>query len=250
MKIKVTKPLLILTAGVLLVAGGAFGATKAAEEHSSETEGVAVETAEFTVDLMEKQDGKYQSVAGTSEEPKALQITSLNQVSAGKEELAVDHPYSEEVKVVNKSDGDFPQYVRVVVIKYWTDKDGNKDTEANPDYIKLETVDGWAAESNEDNAEETIYYYKKPLDKDCEAQLLKAISFDENVLDAYKSTTYDEDGNPLVTIKGYQDKYFKIEVRVDAIQDRHAEDAMLGAWGIDAQFDDAGNLISIDGDTL
>ena len=63
-------------------------------------------------------------------------------------------------------------------------------------------------------------------------------------------TTYDEDGNALVTIEGYQDKSFKIEVRVDAIQARHAKDAMLGAWGIDAQFDEAGNLISIDGDTL
>ena len=47
-----------------------------------------------------------------------------------------------------------------------------------------------------------------------------------------------------------QSKDIRIEVRVDAIQARHAKDAMLGAWGIDAQFDEAGNLISIDGDTL
>ena len=250
MNIKVTKPLLILAAGVILVAGGAFGAigaTKAEGEYSSKAEGVSFETAEFTVDLMENQNGKYQSVAGSAEAPKTLEITSLSNVTAGKEEIQVEHPYEEEVKVVNNSKGDFPQYVRVVVSKYWTDLDGNKDTEADPEFINLETTGDWAAVPSESNTEETVYYYKKPLEKNAEAQLLKSISFDKDVLDAYKITKTDEDGNKVVTIKGYQKKKCNIEVRVDAIQARSAKDAILGAWGIDVTFDDAGNITSIDG---
>lgn len=245
MKINVKNPLFLLAAGVILVGGSTFGATKAVEEYSSASQAVQFETADFHVDLLEKQADQIVSVAGNDDKAGTLAITSLKNVSEGKEELKVNTPYDEDVRVQNTSKGDFPQYVRVVVDKYWIDKDGKKDESAKPEYITLAADPNWIALESEDNKEQTVYYYTKPLAKGEIATLLKSVTLDQGVLTEYTKTVRDAEGNKLVTIAGYEDKSFKIDVRVDAVQTHHAKDAMLGAWGVDVTIDEAGTITSI-----
>ena len=37
----------------------------------------------------------------------------------------------------------------------------------------------------------------------------------------------------------------KVDVEVDAIQKAAAQDAMLAEWGMDVEFDDNGNIVSV-----
>lgn len=245
MKINVKNPLFILAAGAILVTGSTFGATKAVQEYTSAPQAVQFETAEFYVNLKEEQDGKLVSVAGTDEKPGTLVIPALAGVNEGKEELQVNYEYPERVVVENNSDGDFPQYVRVVVDKYWLDEEGNKDQSANPEYITLGAKSDWLKVESEDDKEQTVYYYTKPLAKGEVADLLESVSLDKGVLIEYSKTEVDEDGNKLVTISGYEGKSFRIDVKVDAVQTHHAKDAILGAWGIDVTIDNAGTITSI-----
>ncbi|QFJ53613.1 hypothetical protein [Pseudobutyrivibrio xylanivorans] len=250
MKGLMKKPLFVLATGVILVAGSAIGvtqATRAAETTSSQEQGVQFETAEFTVDLQEKQDGSFVTVAGTNDKPGKLVFTSLDDVSKGKEEIKVNHNYPEEVRVVNNSDGEFPQYVRVTVTKCWIDENGKKDTGADPELITLNTESGWSMlQTSAGNKESAVFYYTKPITKGQAVTLIDSVSLGEGVINAYSRTS--EDG--CVTIEGYEGKTFEVQVRVDAVQAHHAEEAMLGAWGVLAEFDASGNLISIDGENL
>ncbi len=247
MKINVKHPLFVLAAGVILVGASAFGTTKAVNEYSSETQGVTFETAKFSVDLIENQSGNAVSVAGSDTEPGKLALTSFSDVVSGKAEIQVNQKYSEEVFVKNTSEGDFPEYVRVTVVKDWVDADGEKITDADPTLIQLMTSEGWL-EVDSTNGEEAVFYYTKPLAKGQQAKLLDGIQLEEGVLDGYRIERVDpddEDGQKLVTIIGYQDKNFEIQVRVDAVQARHAKEAMLGAWGVDATIATDGTISGI-----
>ena len=247
MKMNVKHPLLILAAGFVLVGAGAFGTTRAVEEYSSEKQGVQFETAKFSVDLIEEQSSGEVTVAGTNTEPATLVLSSFDNVRSGMEEIKVDYPYPEVVWVQNNSDGEFPEYVRVVVDKSWIDENGDKDTSADPSLINLNQTAGWS--KIDSGNEQTIFYYKKPLTKNEKVQLLSSIQLDKKVIDGY-SRTETIDGNKYVTIEGYERKAFNIQMRVDAVQAHHAEDAMLGAWGVVAEFNEDGTIKSIDGTDL
>ena len=247
MKINVKHPLFILAAGLVLVGAGAFGTTRAVEEYSSGTQGVQFETAKFSVDLIEEQSSGEITVAGSHTKPATLALSAFDKVKAGTEEIKVDYPYPEKVWIQNNSGGEFPEYVRVVVDKNWVDENGDKDTSADPALIGLNAASGWS--KIDSGKEQTVFYYTKPIEKSEKIQLLESIQLDKKVIDGYSKTEII-DGNKYVTIEGYESKTFSIQMRVDAVQAHHAEDAMLGAWGVVAEINEDGTIKSIDGTDL
>ena len=86
-------------------------------------------------------------------------------------------------------------------------------------------------DTSDENNEVVYCYYKKPID-------------------SKTSTTHVVDAIKIADLKNAdQDLYspltIKVDVEVDAIQKVAAKDAILAEWGLDAQFDSNGNIVSI-----
>ena len=69
---------------------------------------------------------------------------------------------------------------------------------------------------------------------------------------SYVTTVQKKGDDP--SIKGtivneykYNGESFFVEVRVDAVQAHNAEEAMLGAWGIDTTVNESGVITSLNG---
>lgn len=263
--IKVKSPLFILAAGLVLVGASVIGGYTIAKETSSSTQGVQFETATFQVDLSEVQGEDYVTVAGSNTAPGTLKFSDpdLKAVMDGTQEIKTNHKYKEYIKVTNNSSGEFPEYVRVVVTKRWVKKhvvDGKEvwktDTSADPNQIvlSLEPNTDWKVlelapgETRDD--EKTVYYSPKPLSQNESKKLIDGITIkDEAIVRNTEIETIDED--EYVTISSYDNRAFEIKVKVDAVQARHTEDAMLGAWGEVVKFnDDNVTIKSIDGKAL
>ncbi len=232
--IKIKNPLFILAAGLLLVAGSTFGvATSAQKADGAKVESVGFSTAKISVKLEEQQgdtDEDYAKVAwmdtdGTTKSSD-LQFVNLTSIKPGE-------TYAENLRVVN--DSDYPEYVRVVVRKYWVNADG-KDVNIDPAYITLHRTEDWI-EKDSESGEEVIYYYKNPIGKGEKAQFLNGISFDKEIgKEKSKTVTTTETSEGKVieskTTYEYDGKQFKVEARVDAVQANSAEDAINAAWGV------------------
>ncbi|MBR5638092.1 MAG: hypothetical protein IKW81_14335 [Pseudobutyrivibrio sp.] len=263
MRFNVKNPLFILAAGLLLVAGSAFGSTKAEKAQGATVESVEFQTAKISAKLQEKQGENYVDVAGvkvhedgtTEDFANALLFKSLANVKAGSELLKVENPYEEKIQVLNDSDGEYPEYIRVVVRKYWVDEENKKDSSLDPTLIKLDVADGWGAIES-DSHEEVVYYYRNPVNQTTEANkpvdFVKSITFDRRIKDDHTTTITKTpvEGGTLIESTGaygYNGKSFVVEMRVDAVQAHSGAEAMHGAWGVEAGMDSNGKLNSIDG---
>lgn len=142
--------------------------------------------------------------------------------------------YPEKISVENT--GAAPEYVRVVVRKYWT-KDGKKATDLTPDLISIVSTGDWFINDAETTDEMTVYYCKKQLNKGDTSQLVEAIRIDDNEkidLDE-KTVKTEKDGD--TTIYTYIYKYdgysVNIEAEAQAVQTHNADDAIKSVWGVD-----------------
>lgn len=128
--------------------------------------------------------------------------------------------------------GDFPSYIRITLTKYWSDSHDEKNFDADSAKILLENNNSdWIIDTSDENNEVVYCYYKKPID-------------------SKTSTTHVVDAIKIADLKNAdQDLYspltIKVDVEVDAIQKVAAKDAILAEWGLDAQFDSNGNIVSI-----
>lgn len=245
MKKYVKNPLMLFAAGLVIVGASGAGATRAAMTYSTEAEQVDFSTSKLSVDIMELQKKDYVSVKES-----ALSFTSimeeLNLTDNDKENdrpLTIGKAYPEEVQVVNDSTGNYKEYVRVVVKKGWTDVDGKKDLFLNPSLIKLGVSADWITAS-ESTEEEQIYYFNRPLNNGEAVKFLESITIDNEVLTYVKTVDGDVAGTVVNEYK-YNDKKFFVELRVDAVQEHNAKDAILGAWGVNATLDSNGQITDI-----
>lgn len=257
MKINLKNPLFIFGVGALLVAGSFLGATNAAGTPTREK--VEFKTVQIGVELQEdistdSEESNYVKVDGDG----ALVLKSLDAVKDGSEIMEPGNLYPERVRVVNNSptDGEAPEYVRVVVRKYWIDDSGNKDTRIDPSVIQLLATDDWGGVASP-SGEEVIYYCKKPINKGESSQVIESVSFEKDIekylylMKATQTTTRTdtEEGIIIESFRTYGGQKFVVEMKVDAVQAHGAEQAMLGAWGVNAKFE--GDILkSIDGKTL
>ena len=126
----------LLSASVVLLAGSTVGSARAALTYYSENYGAQVEVSNIGVSLVE------------------------NDKVISKRDYASNGKWDEEaIKVTNS--GSIDSYVRVILKKSWTNKEGVKDTTLSPDLIDLNLKEGsgWVIDKNASTKERTILYY-------------------------------------------------------------------------------------------
>lgn len=139
-----------------------------------------------------------------------------------------------------KNSESYDLYTRVKITKYWGKADQaadgqvtgfTKDTTKDASKITLKLdEENWLVPDIEvgDSSEEVILYYKKPLAAgETTTDFLKGLQIDTALGNAYTDTD------------------IMLEIETDAVQKIAAQDAILTEWGLAAEFDDAGNLISV-----
>ena len=128
-------------------------------------------------------------------------------------------------------------YVRVTIYRYWENEDGTKDTSSkdDPEYLdpaqlKFNVADGWLIFDGDEYSEVMYAYYTRPLDPG-EAAL---------IIDSYTYLDVTQNNNL------YADKTIHIEFYGYGIQTIAAKEAFKAEWGVDVEFDDNQNIISIE----
>lgn len=186
------------------------------------------------------------------------------------EEFHLGVHYAERLEVHNPSAIDtngqqqnIDQYVRVTITRYWTDqegKDGKKLASLDPALIQLllggvdiatdegEKVlfgNGWLVDSEASTDERMVLYYAKPVKAgektDPFADTFMVSGDAAKVIDE-KTVSNDKDGVTVEHVYRYNNACFHLDVRVDAVQDHHAADAIQSAWGRTVTIDEAGKL--------
>ena len=156
-------------------------------------------------------------------------------------------PYVENIRVVNNSPGGYDEYVRVTVKKSWYINDTEKDTELEPGNIDPGFESGWIIA--DETKESATYYYTKPLKVNEAAQLVNSIKIKNDVWDDVDVKFVKDSKNTLYDHYNYNNRKMRLDVEVDAVQAHNGEEAMLGAWGVNAKIAADGTITSVDGST-
>lgn len=155
------------------------------------------------------------------------------------------------------------QYVRVTITRYWTDKegeDGQKLANLDPALIQLllDGVDiaadegegalyarGWLVDPEASTDERMVLYYSEPVgpgDKTSPFADTFMVSGDAAKVIDEKTVSDDQNGVTVEHVYRYNNANFHLDIRVDAVQDHHAADAIQSAWGRTVTIDEAGKL--------
>lgn len=150
------------------------------------------------------------------------------------------YTYPEEIAVQNT--GSSPEYVRVVITKYWT-KDGQKDTAVDPGTIQLlQDSDSWFINEAESTAEQTVYYYRKALQAGETTPLLfHAIRLDNSIAKDFTITPDPNNSKVIRAVFAYDGRNFNVEAEAQSVQYKYANEAIPSAWGVN-------NLRVVDGE--
>ncbi|SDB34688.1 hypothetical protein SAMN02910298_01692 [Pseudobutyrivibrio sp. YE44] len=211
-------PILILAVGVFVIGASSIGATRAAIVTQSEIDRVNFTTATFEIGLTGDVDGDLIYFPNLPEE---------GPVQIGK-------CYKSTVNVANISDEatGYKEYVRVIVRKSWTNADGIKDQNLDPDLIELSIADGWVRYEDDTLSKECeIYYLKDAVECGEVKEFLTGITINDTV-----ATKVVQEGSETEIINKYvyDGQKVSISIQADAVQTHHAEDAIHGAWGVEA----------------
>ena len=143
------------------------------------------------------------------------------------------------------------QYVRVTIYRYWAKVTGTssiKYTELDSSLIQLwlngENLDtelgaaalaanGWLVDTTATTAERLVLYYAEPVAPGGTTNPFA----DHFSIDPEAGLLVDEDNEFL-----YKDMDFCLEIKVDAVQDHNAEDAIRSAWGANVTISEDGTL--------
>ncbi len=243
---KIKHPLIIFAAGLLLLAGSSVGATRAAFASQTKASEVDFSTATLSVQLQEgflnEKTEAYDDYKPVADNKYTLYFPAIKRdgFNIGKE-------YVENVRAVNTSEGGYEEYVRIYLKKSWFGMEG-KNTSLDPELIDFTLESGWIVD--DPNDEGAYYYYTKPLPVDGAAPFIKSVKVDNKIWDDVKLVNSTTDGKVVKNEYAYGDGYeFFIEVTVDAVQAHNGAEAMLGAWGVEAEFNENGILTSVNGST-
>ena len=166
--------------------------------------------------------------------------TLLKELEGAK--LDPGYPYSEKISV--KNTGEFDEYVRVIIRKYWTvpseeeasEEEMKKRLDLSPAYICLvQPKDkGWTENAKERTDERSVWYCNQYVGVGKESSLLfESIYIDGKVFtDASKNVKYHTEGNVTTITFDYENITFVIEAEAQAIQYNSADKAILSAWGV------------------
>ena len=233
------KPVLLLSASVLLLLGSTVGSTKAALTYYSENYGVEAQVSRIGVTLNEN-----------GEKISYRDYTESSQWREDRGKLLAN-VLGENEKIVLGNSGSIDSFVRMVITKYWQDADGMKDTKLSPDLIRLNclTDNGWVMDEKASTPERTILYYTNLLTPgETTPSLSDALQIDAAVSRKVKETITKEDENGYQTIETvyeYDGYRFYIEAEADAVQTHNAQEAIKSAWGVDVEVSEDGKTIRL-----
>lgn len=243
MKIRGIKPskrtVALLAATILLLSSGGIMGTNAALNITTEGDrayDATIATDQLSVQLAEKVQGEDD---WTDLDDEATLFASLKESG-----VEPGMPYKDAIGVKNNGHAD--EYIRIVVRKYWTNPDGEKDKNLNPALIQLKEAAGWTKISG-GSAETAIYYYANPVTtKDGVITLFESVRINDSI--AKEKTIYFDEGNgPQIVTEiptsgtgtiTYKYKYngytFNVEAEAQSVQTHNAADAIKSVWGVDA----------------
>lgn len=180
--------------------------------------------------------------------------------------------YAEELKVRNAtnntnntstSDKHITQYIRVTITRYWENDQNKKLASLDPAFIQLLLGDtplssqkdaprfeanGWLEDNKSRTPERMVLYYTLPVKPGDETKpfadtfRIDPKAGEEMTLEEISSSS---DGVTVERIYRYNNASFHLDVRVDAVQDHHAADAMQSAWGRTVIINEAGVITDI-----
>ena len=244
-------PAVLLSASALLLAGSTVGSTRAALTYFSENYSASVSISQIGVSIQENgQTVSSRDYAGNDQwdETSTSLFTDLLDTEKG-ETLALGKKYDDSITI--KNSGSIDTFVRAVVTKSWQDKEGNKDTSLDPDFIRLNflTENGWQIDESASTAERTVLYYTGLLAPgESTAELLgeDALSIDSAVGTKVNQTEKTTGEGTVITTEYAYDGYsFQVEIEADAVQTHSAAEAIKSAWGVDVTVSEDGNSISL-----
>lgn len=237
----VTAAAFVLAAGLLLFSS--VGGARAALTSVSDTYTSEIELHEIGVALLE--NGNEASGNGGL----------LRNMLQENQELKLGEMYPEALQVRNA--GRISQYVRVNIHKYWkepaTDEaPGAKSQKLSPELIRLmlggKTLGtdegnaqlraaGWEIDERASTQERMVLYYKYPLTGTDEGEagastlFMDQISISEDVAKQVEKRPVEGKPGSFRITYAYDGYEFCLDVKVDAVQDHNAQDAILSAWG-------------------
>lgn len=244
-------PAVLLSASALLLAGSTVGSTRAALTYFSENYSASVSISQIGVSIQENgQTVSSRDYAGNDQwdETSTSLFTDLLDKEKG-ETLALGKKYDDSITI--KNSGSIDTFVRAVVTKSWQDKEGNKDTSLDPDFIRLNflTENGWQIDESASTPERTVLYYTSLLAPgESTAELLgeDALSIDSAVGTKVNQTEKTTGEGTVITTEYAYDGYsFQVEIEADAVQTHSAAEAIKSAWGVDVTVSEDGNSISL-----
>lgn len=143
------------------------------------------------------------------------------------EKIQPGKAYEEKLSV--KNSGSIDEYVRVIVYRYWEDKDGNRVMDVSPELIELElSGGGWIEDASAGTEERIVLYYTGVLPA---GQQTPALS---------DSLRIKEEA--AMVLQEYEGLRFVLEAEVNAVQTHNAVDAIKSAWGVDVAIGADGSL--------
>lgn len=231
--------IVLSVAAVALLAFGSVGGARAAIVTYSGAYRADLETQTIGVSLTE--NGKV------LEDDKAILLQSM---VPSEETLKIGAKYNETVGVQNT--GTIDEYVRITLHRYWTDGT-DKKINLSPALINWEfNTDDWivVGEDTEEerNDETVVLYYRRPLEAngDQTEAALTSLTIN-NDLYKYVSREQKKSGNTTVitTKYAYDGISIGMDAEVNSVQTHNAHDAILSAWGVDAEINGDGIITAI-----
>ncbi|TGY64240.1 hypothetical protein [Dubosiella muris] len=236
--------LFVMAIGLLLSSG--VSGTRAALTYFSDTYQTQMQVNKIGVTLMENGHPvafrNYEADGQWSEDSKPL----LEKMGAFK----IGQTYPEALQV--KNSGTIDTFVRVTLLKYWTDPEGNKlqyhddgqKERLTPEWIELHFAgNGWVEDKSAQTLERSVYYYTDLLEvEETSAPLTDTFKISPKVASKVDyEVTVEGDTTTTKTVYSYNDLKFHVEAKVDAVQQHNAPEAIQSAWG---------KHVSVQGDTL
>ena len=156
-----------------------------------------------------------------------------------------------EKRITIKNSGNISEFVRIIITKYWADKDGNKIENKNggvdiDELIELNFTgdENWLIDEARATTERTLAYYKKAIDvREETGALIDSIKISPDIYDYGYTISEDYNGNIAVD---YNISGFNMIIEVDAVQTHNAKVAIKSAWGIDVEIsEDESTILEI-----
>lgn len=241
--------LILFAIAGLLLASSAMGSARAALTYVSQNYTMQMAVQDIGVTLVERSaqgtrditNRNYAGRDGLWNQRQGELLSDMLKETNG--QLEIGRNYTEALSVRNT--GTIDEYVRVSILKSWTDETGKKRTDLAPSLIVLNlTENGWIVDQKASTEERTVLYWPYPVKVgESTAAFSSSIRIDEAVTSKVTKTSETENGlTTITTTYDYDGAQFNLDVEVDAVQTHNATDAIKSAWGIDVTIGADGRL--------